>query len=67
VAQRHAVSPRRRSIVGFDRLRLEGALLRPDLLTTPDAQWRDLLEAGDDLEEDWQSLALRGVLTIVSN
>ena len=26
----------------------------------PDAQWRDLLAAGDDPEEDWQALALRG-------
>ena len=31
-----------------------------DLLATPDAQWRDLLAAGDDAEEDWRSLALRG-------
>jgi predicted AAA+ superfamily ATPase len=31
-----------------------------DLLATPDAQWRDLLAAGDDAEEDWQALALRG-------
>ena len=35
-----------------------------ELLVTPDAQWRDLLEsgdeAGDDPEEDWQALALRG-------
>jgi hypothetical protein len=31
-----------------------------DLLATPDAQWRDLLAAGDDPEEDWQALALRG-------
>ncbi|GMV19999.1 MAG: hypothetical protein AMXMBFR56_82230 [Polyangiaceae bacterium] len=34
-----------------------------ELLATPDAQWRDLLEsgdkAGDDPEEDWQALALR--------
>jgi predicted AAA+ superfamily ATPase len=56
------VSPRRRSTLGFDTLRLEGAQLLPDLLTTPNAQWRDLLAAGDDLEEDWQSLALRGGL-----
>lgn len=35
-----------------------------ELLATPDVQWRDLLEsgdkAGDDPEEDWQALALRG-------
>jgi predicted AAA+ superfamily ATPase len=31
-----------------------------DLLATPDAQWRDLLAAGDGPEEDWQALALRG-------
>jgi len=31
-----------------------------ELLDAPDAQWRDLLAAGDDLEEDWQALALRG-------
>ena len=31
-----------------------------ELLATPDAQWRDLLAAGDDAEEDWRSLALRG-------
>ena len=31
-----------------------------DLLATPEAQWRDLLAAGDDAEEDWQALALRG-------
>ncbi len=31
-----------------------------ELLATPDAQWRDLLAAGDDTEEDWQALALRG-------
>lgn len=31
-----------------------------ELLATPDAQWRDLLAAGDDAEEDWQALALRG-------
>jgi hypothetical protein len=35
-----------------------------ELLAAPDAQWRDLLEsgdkAGDDPEEDWQALALRG-------
>jgi len=35
-----------------------------ELLDAPDAQWRDLLEsgnkAGDDPEEDWQALALRG-------
>lgn len=31
-----------------------------ELLATPDAQWHDLLAAGDDAEEDWQALALRG-------
>ena len=31
-----------------------------ELLATPEAQWRDLLAAGDDAEEDWQALALRG-------
>ena len=31
-----------------------------ELLATPDAQWRDLIAAGDDPEEDWQALALRG-------
>ncbi|MCU0870628.1 MAG: ATP-binding protein [Burkholderiales bacterium] len=31
-----------------------------DLLATPDAQWRDLLAADDDVEEDWRALALRG-------
>lgn len=31
-----------------------------ELLAAPDAQWRDLLAAGDDPEEDWQALALRG-------
>jgi len=31
-----------------------------ELLATPDAQWRDLLATGNDLEEDWQALALRG-------
>jgi predicted AAA+ superfamily ATPase len=31
-----------------------------ELLATPEAQWRDLLSAGDDPEEDWQALALRG-------
>lgn len=31
-----------------------------DLLATPDDQWRDLLAAGEDPEEDWQALALRG-------
>ncbi len=31
-----------------------------DLLAVPDAEWRDLLAAGDDAEEDWQALALRG-------
>lgn len=31
-----------------------------DLLGAPDAHWRDLLAAGDDPEEDWQALALRG-------
>lgn len=30
------------------------------LLSTPDMQWRDLLAAGDDPEEDWRALALRG-------
>ena len=30
------------------------------LLATPDAQWRDLLAAGDDPEDDWRALALRG-------
>lgn len=31
-----------------------------ELLAAPDAQWRDLLATGDDPEEDWQALALRG-------
>ena len=31
-----------------------------ELLATPEAKWRDLLAAGDDAEEDWQALALRG-------
>lgn len=31
-----------------------------ELLTAPDAQWRDLLASGDDPEENWQALALRG-------
>lgn len=31
-----------------------------ELLATPDTEWRDLLAAGDDAEEDWQALALRG-------
>jgi predicted AAA+ superfamily ATPase len=31
-----------------------------ELLAAPDAQWRDLLAAGDDPEEDWQALALCG-------
>ena len=31
-----------------------------ELLATPDDQWRDLLADGDDPEEDWQALALRG-------
>jgi uncharacterized protein len=31
-----------------------------ELLAAPDAQWRDLLSTGDDPEEDWQALALRG-------
>jgi predicted AAA+ superfamily ATPase len=31
-----------------------------ELLATPEAQWRDLLAAGADAEEDWQALALRG-------
>jgi predicted AAA+ superfamily ATPase len=31
-----------------------------ELLDAPDAQWHDLLATGDDLEEDWQALALRG-------
>ena len=31
-----------------------------ELLATPDAQWRDLIAAGDDPEEDWHALALRG-------
>ena len=31
-----------------------------ELLAAPDAQWRDLLADGDDPEEDWQALALRG-------
>jgi len=31
-----------------------------DLLGAPDDHWRDLLAAGDEPEEDWQALALRG-------
>lgn len=31
-----------------------------ELLATPEHQWRDLLASGDDPEEDWQALALRG-------
>lgn len=31
-----------------------------DLLAAPDAQWRELLATGDQPEEDWQALALRG-------
>lgn len=31
-----------------------------ELLTTPDAQWRDLLAAQDDSAEDWRALACRG-------
>lgn len=31
-----------------------------ELLATPDRAWLDLLAAGDDPEEDWRTLALRG-------
>ncbi len=31
-----------------------------DLLAAPDDHWRDLLAAGDDPDDDWQALALRG-------
>ncbi len=31
-----------------------------ELLATPDAEWRDLLAAGDDSAEDWRALARRG-------
>jgi len=31
-----------------------------ELLAAPDTEWRDLLAAGDDPEEAWQALALRG-------
>jgi predicted AAA+ superfamily ATPase len=31
-----------------------------ELLATADAQWRELLAQGKDLEEDWRALALRG-------
>jgi uncharacterized protein len=31
-----------------------------ELLAAPDAEWRDLLAAGDDTTEDWRALARRG-------
>ena len=31
-----------------------------ELLSTPDAEWRDLLAAGDDSGEDWSAFARRG-------
>jgi hypothetical protein len=31
-----------------------------DLLAVPENEWRDLLAAGEDPEEDWRALALRG-------
>jgi uncharacterized protein len=31
-----------------------------ELLAAPDAEWRDLLAAGDDSAEDWRTLAFRG-------
>jgi predicted AAA+ superfamily ATPase len=31
-----------------------------ELLATPDAEWRELLAAGDDRPEDWRALARRG-------
>ncbi|MCC6669110.1 MAG: ATP-binding protein [Polyangiaceae bacterium] len=31
-----------------------------DLLAAPETEWRDLLADGDDLDEDWRALALRG-------
>ena len=31
-----------------------------ELLSTPDAEWRDLLAAGDDCAEDWSAFARRG-------
>lgn len=43
-----------------EQLGLGRAGLWDDLLGTPDDHWRDLLEADDDREDDWQALALRG-------
>lgn len=31
-----------------------------ELLATPDAEWREVLAQGKDLDEDWRALALRG-------
>ena len=31
-----------------------------DLLAAPEGEWHDLLATGDDLDEDWRALALRG-------
>lgn len=31
-----------------------------ELLVTPEAQWRDLLTDGEEFEDDWKALALRG-------
>ena len=43
-----------------EQLGLARAGVWDELLATPDDHWRDLLAAGDDAEEDWQALALRG-------